>query len=53
MATRIWTPNDAPNGIHLLPELHAHLNPMPYEAAAQKGFGGRPAPGRLSVTGGH
>jgi hypothetical protein len=23
------------HGLRLLPELHAHLNPMPYEAAAQ------------------
>ena len=36
-------------GLRLLPELYAHLNPMPYEAAAADGEGlGRGfAPGRL------
>ena len=36
-------------GLRLLPELYAHLNPMPFEAAAQMehGLGGGFAPGRL------
>ena len=42
-------------GIRLLPELYAHLNPMPYEAAAQMeiDLAGDLSRGGYTVTGGH
>jgi hypothetical protein len=42
-------------GIRLLPELYAHLNPMPYEAAAQreKDLAEDLRPAGYTVTGGH
>ena len=42
-------------GISLLPELYAHLNPMPYEAAAQmeKDLAEDLRRARYTVTGGH
>ena len=42
-------------GIRLLPELYAHLNPMPYEAAAQmeKDLAEDLRRARYTVTGGH
>ena len=42
-------------GIRLLPELYAHLNPMPFEAAAQmeKDLAEDLRRARYTVTGGH
>ena len=42
-------------GLHLLPELYAHLNPMPYEAAAQmeKDLAEDLRRAGYTVTGGH
>ena len=42
-------------GVHLLPELYAHLNPMPYEAALQMELDLAEDLRRLgyTVTGGH
>ena len=42
-------------GVHLLPELYAHLNPMPYEAAAQmeKDLAEDLRRAGYTVTGGH
>jgi predicted GIY-YIG superfamily endonuclease len=43
------------HGLHLLPELYAHLNPMPYEAAAQmeKDLAEDLRRAGYTVTGGH
>ena len=42
-------------GLRLLPELYEHLNPMPYEAAAQmeKDLAGDLRRAGYTVTGGH
>jgi predicted GIY-YIG superfamily endonuclease len=42
-------------GLHLLPELYAHLNPMPYEAAAEmeKDLAEDLRRAGYTVTGGH
>jgi hypothetical protein len=42
-------------GLRLLPELYEHLNPMPYEAAAQmeKGLADDLRQAGYTVTGGH
>jgi len=43
------------HGLHLLPELYAHLNPMPFEAAAQmeKDLAEDLRRAGYTVTGGH